>query len=52
MVNGVLSFDKRTGKSSGPAAHQVRIGHQRQNRQGACLAVPPTLLARADQVIE
>jgi hypothetical protein len=52
MVNGVLSFDKGTGKSAGPAAHQVRIGHQCQSRQGGWSCRATALLARADQVIE
>ena len=33
-------------------ADQVRVGHQPQDRQGARLNVPPSLLARADEVIE
>ena len=39
-------------RSAGRAADQVRVGDQPQDRQGARPRVPPTLLARADEVIE
>ena len=37
---------------SGRAAHHPRTRRQPQDRQGARATVPPTLLARADEVIE
>ena len=42
-------------KTCGPASHaveQVRVGHQRRDRQDTRPHYPPTLLARADEVIE
>ena len=50
-VDRILKGEKRR-RIAGAEADQVRIGDQSQDSQGAGLQVPPTLLARADEVIE
>ena len=39
-------------RPAGAAADQIRVRHQSQDRQALGLAVPPALLAAADEVIE
>ena len=41
-----------SGRPIGRPVDQVRVGHQRLDRADARLAVPPSLLAIADEVIE
>ena len=42
----------RSPPTSGRAVHESRADPQPQDRQGARPHVPPTLLGRADEVIE
>ena len=41
-----------SGRPIGRPVEQVRVGHQRLDRADARLAVPPSLLAMADEMIE
>ena len=43
---------REAGGSTSRATYQVRVYDQSQDRQGARLDDPPSLLARADHVIE
>ena len=42
----------RSRRSAGHASTEIRAHDQYEDRQGACVTVPPTLLAIADEVIE
>ena len=46
------SQGRQAGRSAGHTVHQIRIRAQPQDRQGAGLTIPPSLLASADEVIE
>jgi putative tryptophan/tyrosine transport system substrate-binding protein len=56
-IRVAATYVDRIPKGAKPAdprrvAHQVRTGEQPQDRQGAGLKIPPSILARADEVIE
>ena len=46
------SEGRKASRPTGSGADQVRVGDQPEDREGARYRVPPTLLARADEVIE
>jgi putative ABC transport system substrate-binding protein len=41
-----------TRRPAGGATHQVRVGHQLRDRQALGLTIPPSMLGRADEVIQ
>ena len=49
---GRILKGEKARRFAGPAADQIRIGHQSQDRQGARPRRAAALLARADEVIE
>src|SRR5712692_1366951 len=42
----------QAGRSTGPAVDEVRACHQSQDRPALGLAIPPSVLIRADRVIQ
>ena len=52
VYTGRVLKGEKPADSAGPAADQIRACHQPQTAKALGLEVPPTLLARADEVIE
>ena len=52
IYSGRILKGEKPARPAGPAADQIRAGHQPQTARMLGLDVPPTLLARADEVIE
>ena len=52
VYTGRILKGEKPVRPTGHAADQVRVGHQLEDGKALDLTIPPTLLARADEVIE